>query len=83
MVISWLCTAMACDGASHTEQQLMYWGILVWPMGIMGMGGSGGEPVGLIIVPGIVAHLIDVAVDEGHGAEVEQAGASKPWKEIM
>lgn len=34
-------------------------------------------------MPGIVAHLIDVAVDEGHGAEVEQAGASKPWKEIM
>lgn len=38
MVISWLCTAMACEGASHTEQRLMYWRMLVWLMGIMGMG---------------------------------------------
>lgn len=38
MVMSWLCTATACEGASHTEQRLMYWGIWVWPIGIMGMG---------------------------------------------
>lgn len=38
MVMSWLCTAMACEGASHTEHRLMYWGIWVWPTGIMGMG---------------------------------------------
>ena len=44
-------------------------------------GGSGGEPVGLIIPSGIVAHFIDVAIDEWHGAEAGQAGASKPWKE--
>lgn len=44
-------------------------------------GSSGGEPVGFIIAPGIVAHFVDVAVDEWHGAEAGQAGASKPWKE--
>ena len=44
-------------------------------------GGGGGEPVGLIIPSGIVAHFVDVAVDEWHGAEAGQAGASKPWKE--
>lgn len=43
--------------------------------------GSSGEPVGFIIAPGIVAHLVDVAVDEGHGAEARQTGASKAWKE--
>lgn len=43
-----------------------------------GDGGGGGEPVGFIIAPGVVAHFVDVAVDEGHGAEAGQAGASKP-----
>lgn len=28
-----------------------------------------------------MAHFVDVAVDEGHGAEAGQAGASKPCKE--
>lgn len=46
-----------------------------------GDGGGSGEPVGFIVAPGIVAHFVDVAVDEGHGAEAGQAGASKPWKE--
>lgn len=32
-------------------------------------------------MPGVVTHFIDVAVDEGHGAEVGQTRASKPWKE--
>jgi hypothetical protein len=30
-----------------------------------------------------VAHFIDVAVYEGHGAESGQAGASKSWEEKM
>lgn len=38
MVMSWLCTAIAWEGASHTEQRLIYWGICDWPTGIMGMG---------------------------------------------
>lgn len=48
-----------------------------------GNGGSRGEPVGFIIASGVVAHFIDVAVDEWHGAESGQAGASKPWEEKM
>lgn len=28
-----------------------------------------------------MAHFVDVAVDEGHGAKAGQAGASKTWKE--
>lgn len=44
-----------------------------------GNGGSSGKPIGLIIASGIVAHFIDVAVNERHGAEVGQAGTSKPW----
>lgn len=43
--------------------------------------GSGGEPVGLVVPSGIVAHFIHITVDEWHGAEAGQAGASKPWKE--
>lgn len=43
--------------------------------------GGGGKPVGFIIAPGIVAHFVDVAVDERNSAEAGQAGASKPWKE--
>lgn len=46
-----------------------------------GNGGGGGEPVGFIVAPSVVAHFVDVAVDEGHGAEAGQAGASKAWKE--
>lgn len=45
-----------------------------------GDGGSGGQPVGLVIPAGIVAHLVDVAVNERHGAEARQTGASKTWK---
>lgn len=44
-----------------------------------GDGSSGGEPVGFVISAGIVAHLIDVAVNKWHGAEARQAGASKTW----
>ena len=38
MLTSWLWTAMATDGASHTEQRLMYWGISPSSTGIMGRG---------------------------------------------
>lgn len=34
---------------------------------------SGGEPVRLVVSAGVVAHLIDVAVNERHGAEARQA----------
>lgn len=45
-----------------------------------GDGGSGGQPVGLVIPAGIVAHLVDVAVNKRHGAEAGQTGASKTWE---
>lgn len=45
-----------------------------------GDGRAGGEPVGLVIAAGVVADLIDVAVDERHGAEARQAGAGKTWR---
>lgn len=37
-----------------------------------GDGSSSGQPVGLVISAGIVAHLIDVAVNKRHGAEARQ-----------
>lgn len=40
-------------------------------------GRRGGEPVGLVVAAGVVADLVGVAVDEGHGAEPRQAGAGK------
>lgn len=40
-----------------------------------GQRGGGGQPVGLVISAGIVAHITGVAVQEGHGAEPSQAGA--------
>lgn len=38
-----------------------------------GDGSSGGEPVGLVIAAGVVAHFVDVAVNKRHGAEARQA----------
>lgn len=38
MVMSWLWIAMATDGASHTEQRLMYGLISPSTTGIMGIG---------------------------------------------
>lgn len=43
-----------------------------------GQRGSGGQPVGLVVAAGIVAHITRVAVQEGHGAEPSQAGARQP-----
>lgn len=37
-----------------------------------GDGSSGGQPVGLVVSAGVVAHFIDVAVNKGHGAEARQ-----------
>ena len=37
MVVSWLCTAMATEGASHTEQRLMYCLMSCLSTAIMGM----------------------------------------------
>lgn len=45
-----------------------------------GDGRSGGEPVGFVVSAGVVAHFIDVAVNERHGAEARQTRASKTWK---
>lgn len=35
-----------------------------------GHGLRGGEPVGVVITGGEVAHIVDVAEQEGHGAEL-------------
>ena len=43
-----------------------------------GQRGRGGEPVGLVIAAGVVAHITRVAVQKGHGAEPSQAGARQP-----
>lgn len=45
-----------------------------------GDGSGGGQPVGLVVSAGIVAHFIDVAVNKRHSAEAGQTRASKTWK---
>ena len=46
-----------------------------------GNGGVGGEPVGLVVATGIVADIVHVAEEEGHGAEARQARPSPAcWK---
>ena len=34
-----------------------------------GDGGRGGQPVGLVVTTGVVAHVVEVTEDEGHSAE--------------
>lgn len=34
-----------------------------------GYGGSGGQPVGLIVSAGVVTHVVEVTENEWHGAE--------------
>ena len=38
-----------------------------------------GQPEGLIVTLGVVAHLIEVTEDVGHGAESGQTGPSLAW----
>lgn len=46
-----------------------------------GNGGVGGEPVGLVVSTGVVADVVHVAEEEGHGAEARQARPSPAcWK---
>lgn len=69
--MSWLCTATAWEGASHTEHPDVLWDLDA-VHGHHGDGSSGGQPVGLVVSAGVVAHFIDVAVNKGHGAEARQ-----------
>ena len=52
---------------------------LTVPYGHHGDRGCGGQPVGLVIAAGIVAHVVKVAEDKRHGAEALQAGARPAW----
>ena len=45
-----------------------------------GKGSVGGEPVGLVVTAGIVAHIVHVAEHEGHGAEARQARPCPAWE---
>lgn len=42
-----------------------------------GHGLRGGEPVGVVITGGKVAHVVDVTEQEGHGAELFQTAAGR------
>lgn len=45
-----------------------------------GQRGSAGQPVGFVIPPGIVAHLVDVAVGKGQSAEHRKARPRQTWR---
>ena len=40
-----------------------------------GNGFCGGEPVALVVAAGVVADVVEVAEEEGHGGEASEAGA--------
>lgn len=42
-----------------------------------GHGLGGGQPVGVVVAGGEVAHVVDVAEQEGHGAELAQAAPGR------
>lgn len=42
-----------------------------------GHGLRGGEPVGVVITRCKIAHIVDVAEQEGHGAELPETAASR------
>ena len=58
------------------------WVNLLVHQGHHGKGLVGGQPVGAVIAAGVVADVVEVAEEEGHGAETLQARASVTCKDF-